>query len=186
MSVAVKEPMSADEFLLWAEAQDGRWELQDGALVAMAPERVVHAETKGRVYRSLQDAIDRASAPCRALPEGAGVRIAARTVFEPDALVYCGPRPPPAALEISNPVIVVEVLSASTAARDHGVKLTGYFSLASLAHYLILDPERRVVIHHKRGQGDIIETRILTEGLLRLYPPGLEAPVAEMFAREDN
>jgi len=58
----------------------------------------------------------------------------------------------------------------------------GYFSLPSLAHYLILDPERRVAIHHKRGQGDIIETRILSEGVVRLDPPGNEAPVAEMFA----
>ena len=57
----------------------------------------------------------------------------------------------------------------------------GYFSLPSLAHYLILDPERRVAIHHKRGQGDIIETRILSEGVVRLDPPGIEAPVAEMF-----
>ncbi len=89
---------------------------------------------------------------------------------------------PANAIEAVNPVIVVEVLSPSTVARDHGAKLTGYFSLPSLVHYLILDPDRRVLIHHKRGQGDIIETRILTEGLLRLDPPGLEAPVADMFA----
>jgi hypothetical protein len=47
----------------------------------------------------------------------------------------------------------------------------GYFSLPSLAHYLILDPERRVAIHHKRGQGDIIEIRIPSEGVIRLDPP---------------
>ena len=58
----------------------------------------------------------------------------------------------------------------------------GYFSLASVEHYLILDPERRSLIHHKRGRGDIIETRILSEGVIRLDPPGIEAAVAEMFA----
>jgi Uma2 family endonuclease len=184
MSVAVKEKMSADEFLVWAEAQEGRWELQDGAPVAMSPERVAHGRTKSEVFRSLSAAIGRASLPCEALPDGAGVRIADGTVFEPDALVYCGPRLPPDAIEVPNPVIVVEVLSPSTAARDHGVKLIGYFSLPSIAHYLVLDPERRVLIHHKRGQGDVIETRILTEGVLRLDPPGLEAPVAEMFTAE--
>jgi len=31
------------------------------------------------------------------------------------------------------------------------------------------------------GLGDIIETRILSEGVVRLDPPGIEAPVAEMF-----
>ena len=79
-------------------------------------------------------------------------------------------------------MIVVEVLSEGTAARDHGVKLIGYFSLPSVAHYLILDPERRTAVHHRRGQGDLIETRILTAGPLRLDPPGLELTVDELFA----
>ncbi len=61
-----------------------------------------------------------------------------------------------------NPVVIVEVLSPNTAAVDHGRKLSGYFSLPSVEHYLILDPERRVVIHHKRGQGEAIETRVLS------------------------
>ena len=76
---------------------------------------------------------------------------------------------------------MVEVLSEGTAARDHGVKLAGYFSLPSVAHYLILDPERRTLIHHKRGQGEVIETQTLQTGLLRLDPPGLEVAVAELF-----
>jgi Uma2 family endonuclease len=184
MSIVVRESMSTDEFLVWAQAQEDRWELHDGALVSMSPERVLHAETKGAVYLSLKAAITRAGAPCVCLPDGAVIRVSQRTVYEPDALVYCGPRLPPEAIEVPNPVIIVEVLSPSTAARDHGVKLTGYFSLPSVTHYLILDSERRVVIHHKRGQGDFIETRILSDGLLRLDPPGLEASVVEMFAAE--
>ena len=113
--------------------------------------------------------------------DGATVRVSSRTAFEPDALVYCGPRLPPDTIEIPNPIIVVEVLSEGTAARDHGVKLVGYFSLPSLAHYLILDPERRTAVHHRRGPGDLIETRILTAGALRLDPPGLEFALGEQF-----
>jgi Uma2 family endonuclease len=176
-----KSKMSADEFLAWAEDQEGRWELHDGAVVAMSPERVAHLQAKGRVFRSLQTAVERARLPCEAFPDGASVRIHERAVFEPDALVYCGPLLAPDAIEIPNPIVVVEVLSPNTAAYDHGAKLAGYFSLVSVMHYLIVDADRRVVIHHKRGQGDLIETRILAEGLLRLDPPGLEAPVAEMF-----
>ena len=115
------------------------------------------------------------------MTDGAAVKVDDATVFEPDVLVYCGARVPPTAIVVPNPVIVVEVLSPSTAARDHGVKLTGYFSLSSVAHYLILDPERRVVIHHRRGQGDILETRVLSKGELRLDPPGLNVAIADMF-----
>src|ERR1700733_13858707 len=57
--------MTVDEFLAWAEGQDGRWELQDGAAVAMSPERVAHTETKGEAYSALKNAIAVARAPCR-------------------------------------------------------------------------------------------------------------------------
>jgi Uma2 family endonuclease len=87
-------------------------------------------------------------------------------------------------IEIPNPVIVVEVLSPSTAADDHGLKLDGYFSLASVEHYLILDPDRRVMIHHKRAQAGAIETRILRAGVVRFDPPGFEAEVDRFFAAE--
>ena len=102
----------------------------------------------------------------------------------PDAVLVC-PRPSRDAVEIDNPLIVVEVLSPSTAANDHGIKLEGYFALPSVAHYLILDPDSRMLIHHRRRDADVIETRILHEGTLRLTPPGLELQVADLFGPLD-
>jgi hypothetical protein len=49
-------------------------------------------------------------------------------------------------------------------------------------HYLILDPDRRVAIHHKRAASDAIETRVLTSGVARLDPPGFEVAVEALFA----
>jgi hypothetical protein len=43
------------------------------------------------------------------------------------------------------------------------------------------DPDKRLVIHHARGQADVVATRILSEGGLRLDPPGFELEVAELF-----
>ena len=96
-------------------------------------------------------------------------------------LSYAASKSPPTRSSIDNPIVVVEVLSPSTAAIDHGRKLSGYFSLPSVEHYLILDPERRVVIHHKRGQGDAIETRVLSEGSAKLDPPGFAVAVEALF-----
>jgi hypothetical protein len=62
--------------------------------------------------------------------------------------------------------------------------LDGYFSLASVHHYLILDADRRVMIHHRRGQAGAIETRVLREGKVTLDPPGFEAEVGAFFATE--
>jgi Uma2 family endonuclease len=180
MSTALKH-LTADEFLLWAEGREGRWELFDGVPVMMSPERVLHGATKGEAFAALREAVRRAGLPCRAYPDGVAVRINAKTTFQPDASVSCGPQPPAGALAISDPIVVLEVLSPSTASIDHGLKLSGYFSLPSVEHYLILDPERRVVIHHKRGQGDAIETRVLSEGSAKLDPPGFAVPVEALF-----
>jgi Uma2 family endonuclease len=180
MSTALKQ-MSADEFLPWSEGKEGRWELHDGVPVMMAPERSVHAETKAEAYVALREAIRLKGLSCRVYPDGMAIRVDARTTYEPDASVTCGPRVPADAIEIADPVIVVEVLSPSTAGTDHGRKLSGYFSLPSVEHYLILDPDRSVVIHHKRGQGDAIETRVLTDGVAKLDPPGFEVAVEALF-----
>jgi Uma2 family endonuclease len=184
MSNPAGAEMDVDAFLAWADGRPGRWELRDGEPVMMAPERARHALTKYAAQKALDDGVTRAGLPCRVFPDGMTVRIAARTAFEPDALVVC---PAPADLntmEIPNPVIVVEVLSPSTAGDDHGVKLDGYFSLPSVAHYLIVDSERRVMIHHRRAAAGAIETRVLRDGEVALDPPGFAAEVASFFAIE--
>jgi Uma2 family endonuclease len=176
--------MDVDAFLLWAEGRQGRWELRDGEPIMMAPERAAHALTKLSAQIALREGVRRAGLACRVFPGGMTVRVAARTAFEPDALVVCPPPADLSTMEIPSPVIVVEVLSPSTAADDHGVKLDGYFSLGSVHRYLILDADRRVMIHHARGHAGAIETRVLREGVVVLDPPGFEAQVAAFFAIE--
>jgi len=83
---------------------------------------------------------------------------------------------------VPDPVIVVEVQSPSTRSADAGLKLARYFSLASVAHYLMIDPVKRLVIHHRRGADGLIVSRIATDSTLDLTPPGLTLPVAELFA----
>jgi len=74
------------------------------------------------------------------------------------------------------------VVSRASSNRFDGRKLSGYLSLPSVEHYLILDPERRVVIHHKRGTSDAIETRVRSEGAVKLDPPGFEVAVEALFS----
>jgi Uma2 family endonuclease len=174
--------MTVDEFLAWGEAQDGRYELQDGAVVAMAPERASHWRVKLNVAVAFRTAIVEAQLNCHAVPDGATVRISDKTAFEPDALVYCGPEVDDDSVEVSNPVIVVEVLSPDTSTRDVGHKLRGYFTVPSVHHYLIVDTETRMVIHHARAEGSQLITRLATEGVLLLDPPGLELPIPPIFA----
>jgi Uma2 family endonuclease len=175
--------MTSEEFLAWAQAQDaGRFELHGGHVVAMSPERAEHVEVKQNVFLALRDALRASSLPCFAYTDGLAVRIDAATTFEPDAQVVCGEKVPGDAVATNNPVIVVEVLSPSTSYTDLGPKVEGYFRVASIQHYLIVDPQTRRIVHHRRGQGDVLETRIGAQGAMSIDPPGLTLQVEDVFA----
>jgi Uma2 family endonuclease len=174
--------MTVDEFLTWAMTRPGRYELVDGEVVAMSPERVGHGVVKADVREALKQAIRKRGLPCEALPDGMTVRVDATTAYEPDALVRCGEPLDREAVEIPDPVVIVEVLSPSTRAVDLGGKLEGYFRVASVRHYLIVKLATRSVIHHRRDDAGTIRTTILAEAAtLTLDPPGLEVPVAAFF-----
>jgi Uma2 family endonuclease len=80
---------------------------------------------------------------------------------------------PPHGIKLSDPVIIVEVLSPSTSASDVGAKLAGYFPRPSLRHYLIARTENRTIAHHARGEKGIILTRIVHDDPIVLDPPGI-------------
>lgn len=60
------------------------------------------------------------------------------TAMSPDAFVRCGPPPPKDQRFISDPVVIVEVLSPSTMEFDRGLKLRRYFNFPSVEHVILL------------------------------------------------
>jgi Uma2 family endonuclease len=177
-----KERMSVSEFLPWARQQPERWELFDGTPTAISPERVIHGDTKYRAARAFDEAIAKARVPCRFVLDSAVIRIDAGNSYQPDVLVYCGEPLPGEALEVPEPLIVVEVLSPGKAITDLRDKLLGCFRVASVQHYLIIDPDKRLVIHHARGQDGVVATRFVTGGEITLDPPRLSLTVSDLFA----
>ncbi|MEM6274983.1 MAG: Uma2 family endonuclease [Myxococcota bacterium] len=174
--------MDADTFVAWAmEQAEGRFELAAGEVVAMAPERAAHNRVKGHVFQALQRAISTGALPCEVFTDGMVVRVDDGTVYEPDATVRCGQSLADDATEFSDPIIVVEVLSPSTRARDAGAKLADYFRLSSVRHYVLVRTDSRQAIHHIRGHNEAITTLIVNDGVLRFDPPGIEVPLESLF-----
>jgi len=184
MNLSLPSRLTVDEFLAWAVNQPneaGKLELLDGVVIVQQSRQWGHHKVKAAVFLALIDAIKTAGVPFYAATDGPTVRIDSRTAFEPDALIAPLPEPEPTSLEVPNPVIVVEVLSPSTAQRDATTKLKRYFEVPSVEHYPILDWQDRAVTHHKRGASGTIETEVLSEGVLKLDPPGIEIPLASLF-----
>ncbi len=174
--------MTIPEFLDWAERQaEGRYELVDGRIVAIAPERAQHSRAKSAVYSALRDAIKGAGLPCEAFADGMSVKISDARVREPDASVQCGAIVDTDSLFVPEPIIVVEVLSPSSVVTDTVAKFTEYFSVPSIRHYLIVDTETNTVVHHCRAVGGGIVSRIVTEGTIEFEPPGFAIPLDAVF-----
>ena len=174
--------MTVDEYLAWAEHHPRRYELHEGEVCKAQPETAGHAETKAATYVALFKGITARKLPFNVLPSGVTIRIDDTTAYEPDAVVYSGERIARSAVEVPSPLIVVEVLSSSTRQVDVSIKLAGYFRLPSIVHYLIVDPSEPMIVHHARGAGGDIITRVMTEGALVLDPPGLEIAVEDIYA----
>jgi Uma2 family endonuclease len=185
MATHPRRRMTADEFIAWAMAQpEGkRYELVDGEIVAMSPERAGHNRGKLAVALALRQALRERACPCEVFTDGMAVRID-DTVYEPDALIRCGERLGPDAVEVVDPVVLVEVISPSTHKVDTGQKLADYFRPPSLRHYLIVNMTRRSVVHHEQCEDGGLRTRIVAGGTLELHPPGIAVGVAALFADE--
>lgn len=179
----LKERMRVADFLEWARAHrdEGRFELVDGQIVAMGRDRVRHNRAKLRAVNEMARAIAVMGVGCEAFVDGVGVSSEEFFVRSPDVVVHCGEIDADASLA-DNPVVLVEVVSPSSEERDVHTKLREYFSIPSVQHYLIVYDERRYLVHHRRLDGDRLETRFVTAGELALDPPGLRVAVDALFA----
>lgn len=175
-------PLIREEFLAWVGQQpSGRFERIDGIVVAMAPERGSHNRRK----RAAQDALRRAVAEarlasCEVFGDGMTVQVE-NSDFEPDALLHYGPRLPSNATTVSDPLVLVEVLSPNSGTRDRATKLRAYFRLPSMQHYLIVWPDEQRIVCHSRMPDDQIGTQVLRSGEIRLDPPGIIITVEEFY-----
>jgi Uma2 family endonuclease len=118
--------MSLAEFLEWDDGTDTRYELIDGRRRAMAPPIEAH----GTIVANLAAIIrPRLKPPSRVVVE-AGIIAADRadTWYEADLVVTCAAAEH-GARAIAEPRLIIEVLPASTAAHDRGVKLADYRKL---------------------------------------------------------
>ena len=180
MAALPQKRMSVDEFLVWVEEQPGRHELFRGSVYAMTPERAGHAELKFAVQTALANGIRGRRLPCHMLPDGMYVSTIQRRM-SPMRWSIADHALRLRHLKCPTPVIVAEVLPPSTRHVDAQIKLAGYFRLSSVAHYLVIDPDKPLVIHHARKDDDSILTRIVSEGTIILDPPGIELSIADIY-----
>jgi Uma2 family endonuclease len=139
---ALNLPMSGLEFLAWETTQPERHEYWRGEVFAMAGADEAHGTVAGNLYVVLRQHL--AGGPCRTFMTDMKLHVrAASAYFYPDLMVTCRPGDAADPLIKREPVLLVEVLSRSTAAFDRGDKFAAYRQLPSLRELLLIDPDSR-------------------------------------------
>ncbi len=136
--------MSEDEYFAMLEKSVLKYEYWDGVAVAMAGAQTDHITVRGNIFGELFRKLE--GTLC--LPRGSdqAVKLAgARGYVFPDISVLCGA---PEFLSnrgiscLANPVLIVEVLSPSTAYRDENDKLFAYTGMRTVREYLVVSTNR--------------------------------------------
>jgi len=142
--------MSAADFLVWDESQTIRHEFVRGEVFAMAGAEEAHGVVAGNLYMALRAHLK--GTPCRTSMSEMKLRVeAADSYFYPDVMVTCSAADAADKLIKREPLLVVEVLSPSTAAYDRGDKFASYRQLPSLREYLLVDLKGRRFDLYRKG-----------------------------------
>lgn len=160
MGYALQKPrMTAAEFLAWDETQTVKHEFVRGEVFMMNGVVDTHNVAAMNLVIALRQHL-RGSA-CRVYASDVKLRVeAADCYFYPDLMVTCSAVDAADRLIKREPLLVVEVLSPSTAAFDRGDKFAAYRTLPSLREYLLVDVEQRRCELYRLGP----------EGLWVLHP----------------
>jgi len=143
-ALAFLPPRTLEEFLDCVPRQDGRFEWDGVQPVAMVGGTAEHSELASRIEEALRARLR--GGPCRVFHSDVGLRTAGGTRLRyPDLIVTCSPVAR-GSLVIPDPVLIIEVLSESTAAVDRGVKRAEYAALPSLARYVRLAQDAPIAL----------------------------------------
>ncbi len=145
------------EYLAMEELAVERHEFHDGEILAMSGGTLEHSAIAANIIRELGYALK--EKPCRVFTSDLRVWIAgAATYVYPDVSVIC--RQPqhdpndPRGQGVTNPRLIVEVLSESTEAYDRGDKFRRYLELESLREYMLVSQTSpRVELYSRQEDG---------------------------------
>ena len=143
------------DYLALEASSNVKHEFLDGQIYGMAGGTPEHAALAGAVVGLLFAQLQRGR--CRVHDSDLRVRVLATGLATyPDVTVVCGPleRDPEDHNAVTNPTLIVEVLSRSTEEYDRGDKFEHYKQMPSLREYVLISHrEREIEVWTRDGTG---------------------------------
>lgn len=178
--------LTPDEYVAWEERQDIRHEYAFGEVFPMPGGTFAHFLIISNLAFALRVAL--AGRAAFVLADGMRLQIHGDRYVYPDVSVILGE---PAFRDdrrttLTNPTLVAEVLSRSTAAYDRGEKLALYGSVASIQEVVLVDAEARRVEVARRTEGGWDVGAAATDGEVRLESLGVAVALTDVYRLVDG
>ena len=180
-----RKKYTPEEYLASEENAEYRSEYEDGIIVAMAGGSLNHARIITNVDRLFGAKLKKT---CESLTTEVKVRVENyRKFYYPDVLIICGE---PQLYQkrndtITNPILVVEVLSDSTEAKDRGEKMLAYRTLESLREYVLVSQSKAIVEQFTKNSGGdwMHKATIGLSSVVRFESIEIELTLDEIYQR---
>ncbi len=145
--------ISIEEYIALEKEAETKYEYHDGTVYAMAGGTIEHGLICGNIFGEIRSALRSKKSNCR--PVNSEVKLHIQSInrfLYPDTMVICGKieQSTDEINSITNPSLIVEVLSKSSASYDRGDKFYFYRQIESLQEYIIIEQEKAQIEIYKR------------------------------------
>lgn len=170
--------MTLAEFLDWEDGQELKYEFDGSGPVAMTGGTAAHATIQRNLAMAIGGRLR--GSPCRFYGSSdLKIEVAGRIRY-PDGFIVCSPVAN-AAKVVADPVVILEVLSASTSSTDRIVKAREYEATPSVRRYVILEQDRIAATVFSRADGDWAAHVLVGDVILAMPEIGQSVPLAELY-----
>lgn len=178
-ALRVSGHMTVENFLYWENRQLDRHEFLDGRTIAVAEEGPTHATIVSNLRLSLSNCLR--GTPCRAFQSGTKL-VTDSAVLLPDVMMTYG-KEDAGARFVTEPLVVVEVLSEATERNDRIIKNRIYRAISSLRQYVIVSQDRICAESALRTESGWLHDIVTgLDDILSLPAHGLDIPLREIYA----
>ncbi len=186
MSTQPKPYLTPEQYLEIERAAEHKSEYFSGEMFAMAGTTLAHAIINFNVAFALRMRLS--GSDCSVVLNDLRLRVPKTGLYTyPDILVICGE---PQLVDdrkdmVSNPTVIVEILSPSTQNYDRGDKFAHYRTMPSLRDYLLVAQDRMHAEHYvlQPDGGWLLHEMSDGEAILSLNSIGVQFKLAEAYAR---
>lgn len=151
--------LSIEEYINQEKESGTKYEYHNGQIFALAGGTINHGLLCGNIYSEFRNKLKGNNSNCKPVTSEIKLNIKSENSFVyPDTMVICGDleKSEHDQNSVTNPILIAEILSKSTADYDRGDKFYLYRQINTLQEYVLIEQNKPLVeVYYKKPGTDL-------------------------------